>query len=132
MILQNVSLNRTFEAELSGRFTIEEAARRRNAFLNAYTAMYDPNLRILQHTFGKYQELVSLQPSMSSTLLEGIGADLRAVQEDDTRKALHGLYPSISKIGLVPALRSFTDRFRQVITRLLVMKDHANQEDPLS
>ena len=42
MIQLNVSLNPTFEAELSDRFTTEEAARRRNAFLNAYTAANNP------------------------------------------------------------------------------------------
>ena len=62
-------------------------------------------------------------------MLEDIRAELRSVQDKDIRQASHDLYPSVVKIGLVPALRSLTDRFRGVLdVELSVERDLQTEE----
>ena len=68
-------------------------------------------LLVLQHRLGQCQEMVALDPEKASASLDEIKAELRSIQEDDIRRSSHELYPSIVKIGLIPALRSLRDRF---------------------
>ena len=59
---------------------------------------------------------MAADPHRAGILLEEIKAGLRSVQEEDIRRASHELYPPIVKLGLVPALRSLTERFRHAIS----------------
>ena len=72
-------------------------------------------LLILQHRLAESMELVQQEPERAAQLLEQVRDSLKEVQESDLRKASHELYPSVVRVGLVPALRSLVDRFRDAV-----------------
>ncbi len=130
------SLNRMFQTELSEKFTTVEAAylkaqtpreqqlRQRVMSLRESEKKHisdylhghvQSKLLILQQRLRQCQELVSLDPEQASTLLEEIRVELKSVQEDDIRRTSHELYPYVVNLGLVPALRSLVDRFKEAI-----------------
>ena len=106
---------------------IQETDRKRiSEYLHGHV---QSKLLALQHRLGHYQEVVVHDPDGAAVMLEDIRAELRSVQDKDIRQASHDLYPSVVKIGLVPALRSLTDRFRGVLdVELSVERDLQTEE----
>lgn len=96
------------------RVPVHESVKKRvSDFLHGHV---QSKLLVLQYRLGQCQELVAADPHRAGILLEEIKAGLRSVQEEDIRRASHDLYPSIVKLGLVPALRSLTERFRHTVS----------------
>ena len=89
-------------------------------------------LLVLQRRLGQCQEFLSAQPEMASCLLEEIGSELRRVSEEDIRRVSHELYPSVVKLGLIPALRSLRDHlWGAVQVELRIEKSLTLGEQPL-
>ena len=126
------SLNRMFQAELSNRFSAEHgtdqttATSRARQLGRSITSVKESEkkrisdylhghvqskLLVLQHRLAQCREIFSTEPDKASTLLKDIEADLTNVQEVDIRQVSHELYPSIARLGIVPALNSLRDRF---------------------
>ena len=59
----------------------------------------------LQYDLGQCQELLHTDPTAASGLLERIMGELRQLQEDDVHRVSHDSYPSVIRMGLIPALR---------------------------
>ena len=126
------SLNRMFQADLSERFSTEEATylkvlsqkerqvrrnimslhesakKRISEYLHGHV---QSKLLMLQQSLARCQDLLTLEPVTASNLLSEVRTDLQKVQEQDIRHASQELYPSIVRMGLSPALRSLRDRF---------------------
>ena len=145
------ALNRAFQAELSRRFSAEKAASlgmgasREERFRRSPTVLLEAErerisvyleeqvrsrLLVLQYSLDRCRELVHHDPSSALSLLDGIKADLRSVQADHVRRISQELYPSVVKLGLVPSLRSLTDRFQPSVAVELVVAPQADNGGP--
>ena len=100
------------EAWQGKKYTQESEKKRISEYLHGHV---QSRLLVLQHRLSQCQEILSLEPQKASSLLGEIRRELRSVQENDIRRASHELYPSIVKIGLIPALRSLVYRFQHAI-----------------
>lgn len=138
------SLNRVFQAELSEKFTTEEAdylkaeASKKKQLLRSIVSLQESEkkriseylhghvqsrLLVLRQRLGECQELVSSDPQKVSTLLGEIKTELRSVQVEDIRRASQDLYPYVVNLGLIPALKSLADRFSEAIEVQLNVAD---------
>ena len=146
------ALNRMFQAEISERFTTEEAeylkvqaSRESHVRRNMMFIQESDKKRISEYLHGRVQtkllavqqalsacqELVPRDAAEAAASLEKIKSDLRGIQEGDIRQASHDLYPYIVTIGLVPALRSLTDRLRQSMPlELRIEPEISRGQDP--
>ena len=145
------SLNRLFQAELTQRFALGEAAylkriqamretrlrrgliasqvsekRRISAYLRGHVAS---RLEALQHKLARCRNLASSVPEETHTLLEEIESGLRSIQQVDIRQASHQLYPEVVEVGLVPALRSLAGRFRHLLPVELCLEPRLEREE---
>jgi hypothetical protein len=55
------------------------------------------------------------RPAGGSHTLERIKLELQKLQDEDIRRVRRELYPSIIKLGLVPAIRNLVSRFADLI-----------------
>lgn len=72
-------------------------------------------------SLGFYQSLLTTKPDQASLLLKQVQVELQTVQDEDLRRVSHQLYPSIVKMGLVPAIRSLTDRVGESLETTLII-----------
>ena len=106
---------------------LQESARKRMAeYLHGQV---QTKLIALQVYLSRCQELIPTDPGQASELLQRSRNDLQRVQDDDIRQLSHSLYPSIIKLGLLPALRSLSDRLSVLIPIQLLVGEELPQVD---
>lgn len=106
---------------------LQESARRRiSEYLHGHV---QSKLLALQYYLSQCQELIPVDPEEASWLLGKIRNELRDMQEHDIRQASHDLYPSILKLGLLPALRSLRDRLDDMVHTELIVSEELSEMD---
>ena len=83
----------------------------------------------MQYYLSRCQELIQVDPEEASKLLERIRSDIQQVQDNDIRRASHELYPSVIRLGLIPALRSLRDRMNSLVPIELVVSSQVSDLD---
>ena len=62
-------------------------------------------------------------------MLERVRGELQRLQDNDIRLASHDLYPSVIRLGLLPALRSLRDRLNGAVPMELVVGKELSEMD---
>lgn len=122
-----MNLGHTKEVNPSPRriLALQESARRQvSEYLHGHV---QSKLLALQYYLTKCQELIPADPDEACRLLDQIRTDLEGVQDVDIRRASHDLYPSIIRLGLLPALRSLRDRMAALVHTDLVVADEITE-----
>lgn len=70
-------------------------------------------LVVVWHQLGMCQSLFDVDPARAKALLEEVRQTIDDIRENEVRQASHLLHPSIIRIGLVPAIRSLSQRFAE-------------------
>ncbi len=89
--------------------TAEERLRREIAEL--LHSRVQTRLLLVWHKLGICSDLLATEPEQASTLLNEVRDEVDQIREQEIREASHLLHPSIIRVGLVPAVRSLTNRF---------------------
>ena len=104
--------------------SLQESTRKRIAeYLHGHV---QAKLFELQHQLKLCQTLIPGNPSEASKVLDRVATDLETVRENDIRQVSHDLYPSIISMGLLPALRSLSNRFEPLVEMQLIIGDELN------
>jgi len=100
--------------EVSQRLVaIQESVRRDMAdYLHGHV---QSKLVALSASLGMCQQILGRDPLAASGTLERIKLELQKLQDEDVRRVSRELYPSIIKLGLVPAIRNLVSRFADLI-----------------
>jgi len=98
---------------------VQESVRREMAdYLHGHI---QSKLVALSLSLGICQSMLTSKPDQASLLLEQVQVELQKVQDEDLRRVSHELYPAIVKMGLVPAMRSLTDRVGELLETALII-----------
>ncbi len=101
--------------------SLQESTRKRIAeYLHGHV---QAKLLELHQHLQKCQALIPVDPTEASKVLERVTTDLATVRDNDIRQIGHDLYPSIISMGLLPALRSLSNRFEPVVEMHLIGGD---------
>ncbi|MSQ07478.1 MAG: hypothetical protein EXR54_09360 [Dehalococcoidia bacterium] len=61
------------------------------------------------------QKSLRRDPGAAYRTLGRIQKDLKLIQDEDLRRVSRELYPAVIRLGLIPAVQSLVDRFKDVI-----------------
>jgi signal transduction histidine kinase len=106
---------------------VQETVRREMAdYLHGHV---QSKLVALSISLGFCQKALRRDPSMAYRMLDRIQEELKRIQDEDLRLVSRELYPAVIKIGLVPAMQSLVDRFKELIDIELVVGPEAESLD---
>lgn len=87
----------------------EELRRKLAEFLHGHIQSH---LLVAWHRLADASRLVHSEPEAAAGLIEECRRLIDKVREEDVRKVSHKLHPAIIQVGLIPALRSLADTYR--------------------
>ncbi|HLF05072.1 MAG TPA: ATP-binding protein [Dehalococcoidia bacterium] len=106
---------------------VQETVRREMAdYLHGHV---QSKLVALSISLGFCQKALRRDPSMAYRMLDRIQEELKRIQDEDLRLVSRELYPAIIKLGLVPAMQSLVDRFKELIDIELIVAPEAESLD---
>ncbi|MBE3599573.1 MAG: hypothetical protein IMX02_12585 [Limnochordaceae bacterium] len=127
------------ELQRSRRMLTEREEQLRRNIAEMLHGAVQTRLLVAVHQVSEAEAELAAQPERARELLSSARGLLEAVREREVREASHLLHPSIIRVGLVPAVRSLAQRFRdrfdvdvQVSERLAALDNVADNRIPES
>lgn len=90
------------------------------------------HLLVAWHRLGEACELVHTDPDQAAALIEESRRIIDQMREEDVRKLSHLLHPAVIQVGLIPALRSLADSYRDQLEVHLVVDSQVSAWDRLA